>query len=462
MLKEGNNATLSQQIDLTVRMSMPSIMAQISAVVMQYIDAAMVGRLGAKSSAAIGLVSTSTWLFWGLCTSIVSGFAVLVSHNVGAGKIEEATNILRRSLPVVLAFSLLLSVAGLILASPLPLLLGGQPDVAELSTQYFSIFSLALPALAMVFFSGAMLRSSGNFVIPGILNISMCVMDVIFNFFFIYPSRIIHSGSISINIPGADMGVSGAALGTAVAEIITAILMFGYLYFRSETFLLKEYKASWKPDWVIIKTALKISLPVGCEKTMMSMAAIVITAIIAPLGNVALAADTFAITAESLCYMPGYGISDAASTIVGQCIGAGRRNLAKRFAKISVCCGISIMTLTGIILFAASRQMMNLLTPVDEIAELGSRILKIEAFAEPMFGAAIVCYGVFVGAKDAFTPAAMNLFSIWVVRISACAIMAPIYGLTGVWIAMSGELCFRGIIFLLRFRSVRWLKINKN
>ena len=195
----------------------------------------------------------------------------------------------------------------------------------------------------------------------------------------------------------------------------------------------------------------------GLQHIVMCTAQITTTIIVAPLGTFAIAANSFGIVAESLCYMPGYGIADAATTLVGQSTGAGRRDLMKRFAYICVTMGMAVMTIMGIIMYFAAPLMMGMMTPVEEIRELGVMALRIEAFAEPMFAAAIVSYGVFVGATDTIIPSGMNFFSMWAVRITLAAILAPAYGLKGVWIAMCVELCFRGLIFLIRLRSGKWM-----
>lgn len=182
------------------------------------------------------------------------------------------------------------------------------------------------------------------------------------------------------------------------------------------------------------------------------------TVIVAPLGVFAIAANSFAITAESLCYMPGYGIADAATTLVGHSIGAARRELTRSFARITVFMGMVIMGFMGVLMYIFAPQIIGLMTPVEPIRELGVMALRIEAFAEPMFAASIVAYGVFVGAADMLVPCLMNLFSIWAVRLSLAAMLAPSMGLKGVWIAMCVELCFRGLIFLVRLKRERWMK----
>jgi Na+-driven multidrug efflux pump len=195
----------------------------------------------------------------------------------------------------------------------------------------------------------------------------------------------------------------------------------------------------------------------GLEHAFICGAMIVTTIIVAPLGIYSIAANSFAITAESLCYMPGYSLADAATTLVGQSIGAKRRKLTRSFAYITVVMGMVIMGILGILMYLFAPEIIGLMTPVEEIRTLGATSLRIEAFAEPMFAASIVAYGVFVGAADTLIPCLMNFFSIWAVRLTLSALLAPTMGLPGVWMAMCIELCFRGIIFLVRLKQERWM-----
>ena len=203
---------------------------------------------------------------------------------------------------------------------------------------------------------------------------------------------------------------------------------------------------------------MKISLPIAVQSILMSGAQIISTIIVAPLGNVAIAAHSFAITAESLCYMPGYGIGDAATTLVGQTFGAGRSALCRSFARLTVGLGMSVMAAMGAIMYVFAPEMIALLSPVADIQALGASVLRIEAFAEPFFAASIVTYSICVGAGDTLRPAIMNLASMWCVRLTLAAYLARDYGLRGVWIAMAIELTFRGLLFLYRLFRGNWLK----
>ena len=457
MIREGKPMTRRQQLWLTIQLSIPAIVAQLSSILMQYIDASMVGTLGAGASASIGLVSTTTWLFWGVCAAAATGFSVQVAHLIGAGDLKGARAVLRQSIISVFVFSLALGLAGALISGPLPSWLGGDPAIRHDSSRYFLIFSLFLPMLQLNFLAGGMLRCSGNMRVPSMLNVLMCVLDVIFNFFLIFPTREMELFGRTVRMPGAGLGVEGAALGTVFAEVVVAVLMMGYLVTRSPELKLTGEKGHFLPRIPILRQAARISLPMGLEHVVICGAQIMTTVIVAPLGIIAIAANSFAITAESLCYMPGYGISDAATTLIGQSLGAGRRDLTRTFSRITVYMGMLVMAFMGVLMYVFAPEIIGIMTPVEEIRTLGVTVLRIEAFAEPMFAASIVAYGVFVGAGGTLVPSLMNFFSIWAVRLTLAFWLAPTMGLKGVWLAMCIELCFRGAIFLIRLERGKWM-----
>lgn len=456
-IRSGQNISARQQLRLVVNLSIPAIMAQVTSILMQYIDTSMVGRLGADDSASIGLVSTTTWLFGSVCFAATAGYTVQVAQYIGAGNNEKAKEVLRQSFTSVLLFSLLLMVLGLLISSFLPGWLGGSQEIYENATRYFVIYICSLSAIALNGLLGGMLQCSGNMKIPSILYALMCGMDVVFNALLIFPQHEISLLDFKIVILGADLGVTGAALGTAFAELITACLMLYFLCFRTPALRLKKGE-SYKPTAECLIRAVRIALPIGFEQFIICGAMIVTTRIVAPLGVIAIAANSFAITAESLCYMPGYGIANAATTLVGQSVGAGRKELTRHFGRITVLLGMIVMTCTGAVMFFAAPMMISLLSPNLEVRDLGTQILRIEAFAEPLYAASIVVSGVLRGTGDTLIPSMMNFFSMWVVRLPLSWLFAKTLGLKGVWIAMCIELCFRGTIFLIRLYQGKWIK----
>jgi putative MATE family efflux protein len=462
LIREGGKLDWIAQVKLTALLSFPSMLAQLVHIMMQYIDASMVGSLGAQASASIGLVSTSIWLFGSLCAAVSVGFYVQVAHKIGANDFAGAREVLRQSFMACILFALVLSCIGVSISHYLPHWLGGGEDICHDASLYFMFFSMCLPFSMLNSLCAGMLRCSGNMHVPSILNIGLCLLDVLFNWLLIFPSRT-YEGSIfniqySVDIPGAGLGVAGAVLGTAIAFIICSSLMCYFTVVRSKELSLRQDSGTFIPQRSTLRESFRISAPIAVEHVILCGAQIVSTIIVAPLGTIAIAANSFGITVEALCYMPGYGISDAATTLVGQSLGAGRRFLARSFGRITLGMGITFMTLMAVVMYCCSPALMSVMTPDLDVQRLTVEILRIEAFAEPMFAASIVCYGIFVGARDTLIPCTMNLGSMWLVRIVLASILVTTMGLRGVWIAMAIELCFRGIIFLIRFRGDGWLK----
>ena len=445
-IRSGEELSFGQQVKLSGLLSYPAIIAQFSSVVMQYIDASMVGHLSAAAGASIALVSTCLWLLGGFCFALCNGFSVQVAHLIGANDFKEARNVVRQALVTALLWGGTFALLGCAVAKPLPTWLGGNPEIVGNAYKYFLINCLFLPFMQLDFMSATLLQCSGNMKVPSMLNIMMCVLDVVFNYIFIYV---------------LDFGVTGAALGTGFAEVVTALSMTGYLAFRSRELSFVHERGIFIPTRRTLGKAMRIGLPMCLENLVMRGAHIAGTVIVAPLGTLAIAANGFAITAESFCYMPGYGIADAGTALVGQSLGAGRKKLAKSLAWITTSGAMLIMSVTAVLMALFAPQLMAMLSPDPDVIALGARMLRIEALAETMYAASIVAFGCFVGAGDTMIPSCMNFGSMWLFRIVPAAFLCPVMGLKGYWIAMCVELNIRGAIFLFRLARGRWMRAFK-
>lgn len=444
-IRDGKALTTGDKLNLIIQLSIPSILAQITSVVMFFIDQAMVGHLGEKASAACGIVETSTWLLGSLTGAASMGFSVQVAHFIGANDFVKARQVFRHALIVTTVLSLVMMLVAVSIARPLPFWLGGGADIARDASLYFLIFSLSGPFFQLYSLSSAMLKCSGNMRIPSLISIIMCLLDVGFNYLLIYK---------------AHLGVMGAAIGTSLAIVVCGTAQAWIAIFRNEMLSLRRVgeRFYWVGSYLV--NAVKIGLPMAAQSVLMSGAQIVGTMIVAPLGNIAIAANTLGITAESLCYMPGYGIGEAATTLIGQSMGAGRGDLCRSFARMTLFSGMTVMAAMGAVMFAFAPEMMALMTPVQEIIDLGSRCLRIEAFAEPMFAASIIAVCVCVGAGDTLKPAVISLCSMWLVRLTLAYMLSIEYGLVGVWTAMAIELTFRGLMLTARLFRGKWMKAS--
>ena len=204
---------------------------------------------------------------------------------------------------------------------------------------------------------------------------------------------------------------------------------------------------SWHITKACLQNLWKVGAPLAAERAVLSSAQVLLIRIVSGLG----------VSAESLCYMAGYGIQDASLALVGQAVGANRRDMAKNFAWLCTGMGIGIMALTGVGMYIFAPNLMGIFTADAAVIALGAQVLRIEALAEPMFGASIVASGAMQGAGDSTGCFVLNLVSMWGIRLTLASLLAPHFGLVGVWMAMSFELTMRGVLFLVRLVRGRWL-----
>lgn len=443
-LRSGALMTRGEQLALTMLLAMPAILAQLSMCLMSYIDAAMVGRLGSAEAAAIGLVSTTTWIFGSFCYANSSGYSVQIAHRCGAGDYAGAKLVFRRGLANVFSLSAILCVLGISISSSLPVWLGGSAEIVSDAASYFFMYAAFLPVFQIAIYSESVLIASGNMKVPSITSLVMCLLDVGFNYLFIFKF---------------DMGVRGAALGTGLAELCSGLFLAVYCIFVSPFLRQTDaHRSDGSQTKDILMNALSISWPLWLQNLISRGAYIAATVLVAPLGTIAVAANSFAIIAEGFCYLPGYGMQDAAITLVGQSLGARRKDLARSFSVMTISAGAGMMTVLAVLMYAFASPIMGLLSSDPLVIELGAKCLRIEAWAELLYGVSIVANGCCTGAGDTLVPSAINLLSMWVVRIGLSLILIPRFGLVGYWIAMAVELSFKGIIFAVRIRGDRWMR----
>ena len=430
--------TLAPQLRLVWQLSLPAILTQITTIAMQYIDSAMVGALGADASAAIGLVASSTWLFGGVTTAVSAGFSVQVAHRIGAGEDTEARTVVRHGLAAALTLAALLALLGLGICRQLPCWLGGGAEICADASAYFLTFSLMLPFSQLNSLTAGFLQCAGDMVTPSVLNAVMCGLDVVCN---------------ALLIP--HFGVLGAGMGTALACALVSLAMAWCCCVRNAQLRLRRGEThAFRPE--ILKKAFRIGAPVAVQEIAMNGAMVASTMILAPLGAAAIAANSFAVTAESLCYMPGYGVGSAATTLVGRSVGAGDAAQARRYGNICTALGGALMGCTGLLMMIFCPFVFRLLTPVTEVRTLAAQVLRIGLLAEPLFGVSIAAAGALRGAGDTLVPSLLNLGSIWIVRLGLSLLLVGKLGLRGMWIAMAIELCVRGALMLWRQKASKF------
>ena len=438
-MRQGEDIPLSDTARIALALSIPSILEQLVVTAMEYIDAAMVGHIGAEATAAIGIVSSSTWLLHGILVGLYTAFSIQIAQYLGADRQQDARGVLRQAMLFNLMLGLGAAVFGVGISLFLPGWLGADVSLQANASAYFAIWSAALPFTMAMGMYTAMLRATGDALTPGLISVLVCALDVVFNFFLINPTRQLVLFGQSVTVWGAGLAVPGAALGTALSTVVGGLLALGVLLLRDGPLCIRK-PGSWRITSACLRNLWRVGAPLAAERAALSSAQVLLVRIVSGLG-----------------YMAGYGIQDASIALIGQAVGAHRRDMAKRFAWLCTAMGIAIMALSGVGLWLFAPALMGIFTADAAVIALGARVLRIEAFAEPMFGASIVASGAMQGAGDSTACFLLNLLSMWGIRLTLAFLLAPRLGLVGVWAAMCLELCIRGVLFLLRLARGKWL-----
>ena len=451
-MRSGAVISRKEQQKLVVALSIPAIFEQLVSTVMSYIDTAMVGSLGHEATASIGVVVSTIWLFNGIVNAAGMGFSVQVAQYLGAGREKDSRNVLTQAMMFNVLFGCGMALIAVILGQFLPQLLGAAPSVQADARAYFCIVGAFLPfAMGSSLYSG-ILRCSGNVRLPSIMNVGMCLLDVVFNYFLIYPTREVRG----VTVWGAGLGVRGAALGTGLATACICLTML-LLLIRRKGPLKLQGDETWRFTPVCLKNAASLATPAAMEHAVLNVAQIVMTGVVTSMGAVAVAANYITVQTESICYLPAFGVASAATALVGQSIGAGRPDMAKRFAYSTAGLSFLLVSFTGALLFFFCPVLAGTLTPDPEVLSQSIRLLRIVAFAEPLFAVSIVITGALRGAGDSKGPFLLNLCSMWGVRVLTVLLFTRRFGLIGIWGTMSAELVFRCIVFVIRLLRGRWI-----
>jgi len=251
---------------------------------------------------------------------------------------------------------------------------------------------------------------------------------------------------------GGRHGVAGAALGSAVSIGVAALLLVKPMFSGKRG--IKIHTADvLRPDKGILSRAAELGVPVGLERVTLSLGQVVFIRLVSTMGTTAIAAHHLAIQAESLSYMPSFGFAVAATTLVGQSIGAEDRPMAQRFGRIASNIGAIGMALTGVLLFFFAEPIIGLFSRDTQVILLGGVLLRIVAFAQPAEAFSTIYAGALRGAGDSRWPFYINLIGVWGFRIGLSLIFVFVFhgGLPSLWIAMFCDLTFRGIVCRKRF-----------
>ena len=271
------------------------------------------------------------------------------------------------------------------------------------------------------------------------------VLNVVLNFLLIYPSRTITLFGHALPMWGAGWGVAGAAAASAISYAFAGVAITRAILRHPE---LSPRGCSLRPDRTILRPWSRVAFPLLAQQVIACMGYIVFAAMINALGEIPTAAHTVANTVESAFYIPGYGMQNAAAALSGAAVGARDRDRLRALGSTIRTVEVSLMVVSGALLFAFAPQMARLFTRSEEVVALGSTVLRMVAVSEPFFGVSIVTEGLLQGAGETRVPMLFNLTGMWGVRIVGTFICTRLLGM-GLVAAWACMIAHNLLVFLL-------------
>lgn len=425
-----------------ITLSIPTVLEEILTTLLQYVDTAMVGHLGEKATAAVSVTTTITWIV----NSIPHAFAIaslaLISKSVGSKDNDLIKKISKNLIILILACTLITGIPSILLSRIIPKWMGAEKAIRRDAYLYFLIISIPMLFRTTTIILGSAIRATGNTKTPMFVNFGANLVNVLLNAIFIYV---------------LNMGVVGAAFGSAISYSISGILM--YYFYRRNEMLRWEYKdLSYNKN--VMLSIIKIGMPVLGTSFTSCLGYVFFARLVSGMGTTIFSAHSIAVTAEQLFYIPGYGLKTATSTMVGMALGEQDTDKMSYVGRVSTILTVGMMVFSGIVLFFIARPLMGLFTSAYEVKDLGAKMLRLVAFSEPFFGLMIVVEGIFNGLGKNQYAFVIETLSMWGIRILFTFLCVEIWKLDlyAVWYCMIADNVFKAImLWIIKNKTYRKL-----
>jgi len=452
--KQTKNSRFSM-VPVIFTLAWPTMFEQLMQTAVQYIDTAMVGTLGTQATAAVGATSTVNWLVGSSISALGVGFLTFIARSYGAGNSKEAARYTAQAVFVTLVTGILFTILTLSLSSMVPIWMQVDPSICNLAATYFAIiYAPMLPRSATIIF-GTVLRAAGDTKTPMRVGICINLVNVVLNFFLIFPTTTRQLGAFTLTIPGAGLGVIGAAIASATAFTLGGIYMTIALWKHP---VISPRGQKLTPDADILRPCLKVAFPNMLQRFGTSLGYVFFASMINSLGDISTAAHTIANTVESAFYIPGYGMQTAAATLAGNALGAKDHQRMKELARTIIFIEVILMIISGGLLFIFAPSMMQLFTTDAAVIGLGSLVLRMVALSEPIYGVSIIIEGILQGVGETVTPFIYNILGMWGIRIIGTFICTQLlgFGLVSAWACMITHNLLLFIMFLVHYLRGKW------
>ncbi|SFO09129.1 putative efflux protein, MATE family [Pseudobutyrivibrio sp. JW11] len=416
-----------------VVVALPTMLEQILSVLMQYVDTAVVGRLGANATAAVSTSTTITWLVGSMPYAFGVAAMTLIAQAIGAGEEHKIKLVAKRSLVFALGVGAVLEVICLALSPFVATWMGAEEAIRPAATRYFFWISVPVILKSVQYILASAIRATKDTKTPMVISISINAVNLVLDYIFIYM---------------LGLGVDGAAYATCISAalggILTLIVFFKNPLLSFKGNLFEEDKETTQKMW-------KLSLPILLINVASTSGYVVFAGLVSHMGTIIFAAHSIAVGAEELFYIGGYGFKSAANTMVG--IAYGEQNHEKYHAVCvsSIVCTLAVMTLSGVLLFIFAETLMGFFTTDASVIALGSTVLKMVAFSEPFYGMYVISEGIYYGLGKTKYPFVIEFGGMWLVRILATYLGIHFFnqGLVYVWTCMIADNVIKATLLTL-------------
>ena len=444
-----------EMFGVIMSLAWPTMLEQLMQTAVQYVDTAMVGSLGTQATAAVGATSTVNWLIGSTISAVGVGFLSCIAQACGSGDMERARKASAQAVLAVLFCGTLFTAITLGVSNWVPVWMQVDESIQDLAATYFFILYTPMLARTASIIFGTILRSAGDTRTPMLVGMLVNLTNVVLNFLMIYPSRYITVAEFTVWMPGAGLGVVGAAIASAIAFLVGGICITAALW-RNKTISPKG--RSILPDWEVLGTCLRVALPNALQRFGTSLGYVAFASMINSLGEVSTAAHTIANTVESAFYIPGYGMQTAAATLAGNALGAKDERRIKDLGKMILLIEVCLMILSGSLLFLFAENMMGIFSHDAQVILLGSIVLRMVAISEPFYGVSIIIEGMLQGMGKTLMPFVCNIAGMWGIRIAGTFICTQLLGmgLVSAWGCMIGHNLMLFFMFVAYYKSGKW------
>lgn len=445
----------SSMLITILALAWPTMLEQLMQTAVQYIDTAMVGALGTQATAAVGSTGTINWLIGSTISAVGVGFLSYIAKAYGAKDQAAAKRAVAQAVLLTCILGIFFTVLTVSLSGVIPAWMQVDPAIQKMASTYFLILYLPmLPRTASIIF-GTVLRSAGDTKSPMKIGVLVNLINVLFNFLLIYPSRQAEVFSIQFTLWGAGLGVIGAAVASAVSFTVGGICITYVLWKHP---VISPCGQKFSPDMQILKPCMKVAFPNMLQRFGTSLGYVAFAAMINSLGEVSTAAHTIANTVESLFYIPGYGMQTAAATLSGNAYGANDEKRMKSLASMFIPLETVLMVGSGACLFFAAPGLMSLFSAHDAVINLGATVLRMVAVSEPFYGFSIIIEGLMMGVGKTKAPFVYNMIGMWLVRIVGTWVCTQVLGLglVSAWTCMIAHNLLLFVLFLICYVRGVW------